>query len=392
LTHVSAILLLTGEFPPLHGGIGTLALGLADAAQRDGHDVTVLAPQPRDTPAAPDSYAFKIERFVPDRDWRVRPSLLHRVWAITTRQHWDVIHAIDTPHARALGALNLLRRIPYVATVHGDELMGCRGVKRKLWRALGVYRTADRIVCNSHFTEALLRDGGFVAPSMPTVVSHCGVSGFWFGRDSAMDDVRQRLGLPSGKQIVLTVARLDERKGHRLVLDALERLPPELQQQIVYVIAGPELGHDYAQHLRARAAASPVPVVFTGPLPDRDIRALYATAAVFCMPNEAHPDRIEGYGQAFLEAGAQGVPSVAARLGGIPEAVLDGSTGLLTPPGDTPALARALEMILRVPELRQRLGDGALAHAHHMTFQRCMRLTYGFAAPSMSTRFQPASV
>jgi phosphatidyl-myo-inositol dimannoside synthase len=388
---VSTILLLTGEFPPLYGGIGTLALGLADAAQRDGHDVTVLAPQPHIPPAVTDSYAFKIERFLPDRDWRVRPALLRRVWNIVTRQHWDVVHAIDTPHARALGALNLLRRIPYIATVHGDELMECRGAKRTLWRALGVYRTADRIVCNSHFTEALLRDGGFVAPSMPTIVSHCGVSEFWFGSDPAMPDVRARLGLPADHQIVLTVARLDERKGHRQALDALERLPRELQQRIVYVIAGPEVDHDYAQHLRARAAASPVPVVFTGPLPDSDIRALYATASVFCMPNEAHPTRIEGFGQAFLEAGAQSVPSVAARLGGIPEAVLDGTTGLLTPPGDTQALARALEMILRIPELRRRLGDGALAQARRMTFLRCMRLTYGFAPASEGTAILQAS-
>jgi phosphatidyl-myo-inositol dimannoside synthase len=392
LTHVSAILLLTGEFPPLHGGIGTLALGLADAAQRDGHDVTVLAPQPREAPAVTDGYAFKVERFTPDRDWRVRPALLRRVWEIVTRRHWDVIHAIDTPHARALGALNLLRRIPYIATVHGDELMECRGAKRRLWRALGVYRTAERIVCNSHFTEKLLRDGDFVSPSMPTVVSHCGVAGFWFGRDAAMDDIRARLSIPADRQIVLTVARLDERKGHRLVLAALERLAPELQKQIVYVIAGPELDHGYAQHLRGRAAASPVPVIFTGPLPDRDIRALYAAAAVFCMPNEAHPDRIEGFGQAFLEAGAQGVPSVAARLGGIPEAVLDGTSGLLTPPGDAAALARALEMILRMPELRQRLGDGARAQAHRMTFLRCMRLTYGLAPPPPEPSLLPASV
>ncbi len=109
------------------------------------------------------------------------------------------------------------------------------------------------------------------------------------------------------------------------------------------------------------------------------------------MPNEAHPDRVEGFGQAFLEAGAQGTPSVAARLGGIPEAVLDGATGLLTPPGDSAALARALEMILRRPDLRQRLGEGARAQARRMNFARCMRLTYGFTPSPQDAEPFPVS-
>lgn len=385
---MSSILLLTGEFPPLHGGIGTLALGLAEAAQQDGHDVTVLAPQPRGNAPVQDTYAFAVERFAPGPDWRVRPALLRRIYRIATRQNWDIIHALDTPHARALGALNLLGRIPYIATVHGDELMQCRGLKRKLWRALGVYRTADKIVCNSRFTESLLREGGFVAPEMPSVVSYCGVSDFWFG---APGDADAGLGLPTNKQIILTVARLDERKGHRLVLDALERLPPALQRQLAYVVVGPDVDPGFATSLRARAAASPVQVVFTGPQPERVVRALYARAAVFCMPNEAHPDRVEGFGQAFLEAGAQGTPSVAARLGGIPEAVLDNVTGLLTPPGDSAALARALEMILRRPDLRQRLGAAAQAQARRMNFQRCMRLTYGFTPFAQDAEPFPAS-
>jgi phosphatidylinositol alpha-1,6-mannosyltransferase len=384
---VSAILLLTGEFPPRHGGIGTLALGLAEAAQRDGHDVTVSAPLPAN--AAPDNFPFTMERYAPGLDWRVRPALLRRVWKIVTRQPWDIIHTLDTPHARALGALNLLRRIPYIASVHGDELLACRGLKRTAWRALGVYRTADKIVCNSRYTETLLRDGGFVSPSMPTVVSYCGVSEFWFENEPV--DIRNALGLPQDRQIILTVARLDERKGHRLVLEALERLPETLQRDLAYVVVGPDVDPNYATNLRARAAASPVPVIFTGPLPDRSVRALYSAAAVFCMPNEAHRDRVEGFGQAFLEAGAQEVPSVAARLGGIPEAVIDGATGLLTPPGDIAALARALEMILRRPDLRQRLGAAARAYAQRMSFERCMRLTYGLSPSPQDAGLFPVS-
>jgi glycosyltransferase involved in cell wall biosynthesis len=387
---MTSILLLTGEYRPFYGGIATYAQGLAEAAQRAGHDVTVFAPAP--PPAAADDVAaadrasgFTILRYAHRGGWQMRPALLARTWAIVASRKWDVVHAIDTPHARALALINLVRRVPYIATVHGDELMWCRGVRRRLWRLLGAYRTADRVVCNSAFTQRLLIERGFVPATQPTVTSYCGVSEFWFERDGLNGaeggDVRARLGIPQDRDIVLTVARLDERKGHRLVLAALGALPQALQRRAVYVVAGPDLAHDYGQALQGLAAASAVPVVFTGALPDRDVRALYGEARVFCMPNEPHPDRVEGFGQAFLEAGAQRVPSVATRLGGIPEAVIDGVTGLLVDPMDVAGLAAALALLLADPALAERLGAAAELRARRMSFDRCMRLTYGFDPP-----------
>ncbi|MBL8836381.1 MAG: glycosyltransferase family 4 protein [Alphaproteobacteria bacterium] len=379
---MAAILLLTGEFPPRYGGIATYSYGLAEAAQRAGHDVTVFAPSAgaeadRTVDAA---CPFAVERYRQDGPWTVFGPLVPRTWAIVARRRWDIIHAIDTPHARALALINLVRRTPYIATVHGDELMWCRGIRRFVWRALGAYRTAERIVCNSEFTRNLLLANRFVAPTMRTVTSYCGVSAFWFGSEPADADIRAKLALPADRDIVLTVARLDERKGHRLVLAALDRLPDAVKARTCYVVVGAELSAPYASELRLTASAIGLPVIFTGALPDTQVRALYGAARVFCMPNEPHPDRIEGFGQAFLEAGAQGVPSLATRLGGIPEAVLDGQTGLLVPSLDVAALSRALERLLGDPALRDRLGAAARERARLMSFERCMRLTYGFGA------------
>jgi glycosyltransferase involved in cell wall biosynthesis len=394
---MTSILLLTGEYRPQHGGIATYAHGLADAAHRAGHDVTVFAPVPPAAEAAATAAADAVEgptilRYPHDGGWNITASLLARTWRVVTSRQWDVVHAIDTPYARALALINLVRRVPYIATVHGDELMWCRGLRRRVWRLLGAYRTADRIVCNSAFTQHLLVERGFVPAAMPMVTSWCGVAPFWFG--TAPDDgaVRARLGIPPDRHIVLTVARLDERKGHRLVLAALGALPPALQQRTVYVVAGGELASGYGQALQALAGACPVPVVFTGRLPDDEIRALYRAARVFCMPNEPHPDRIEGFGQAFLEAGAQGAPSVASRIGGIPEAVTDGVTGLLVDALDVEGLAAALERVLADDALRDRLGAAASQRARRMSFDRCMRLTYGFETPAAETPHAHAQV
>ncbi len=380
---MASILLLTGEFRPRYGGIATYAEGLADAAQRAGHEVTVFAPAAPGAAEADQASAFMVQRYDHRGGWHVTPRLLARTWAIVNARRWDVVHAIDTPHARAMALINRVRRVPYIATVHGDELMWCRGLRRRLWRAIGAYRSAERVVCNSAFTRRLLVERGFVPPAMPTVTSYCGVSEFWFAGPDADggDDVRARLGIPADRDVVLTVARLDERKGHRLVLAALGALPPDIQGRTAYVVVGSDLASDYARALQGLAAACAVPVVFTGALPDGDVRALYRTARVFCMPNEPHPDRVEGFGQAFLEAGAQGVPSVATRLGGIPEAVIDGVTGLLVDPMDAAGLAQALARVLGDHALAERLGAAAQQRARQMSFDRCMRLTYGFDPP-----------
>src|SRR5207244_473083 len=80
-----------------------------------------------ETAAADRARALTIIRYAHRGGWHVTPALLARTWAIVTSRRWDVVHAIDTPHARALAVINLMRRVPYIATVHGDELMWCRG-------------------------------------------------------------------------------------------------------------------------------------------------------------------------------------------------------------------------------------------------------------------------
>jgi glycosyltransferase involved in cell wall biosynthesis len=81
-----------------------------------------------------------------------------------------------------------------------------------------------------------------------------------------------------------------------------------------------------------------------------------------CADVLVHPALSEGLGIALLEAQAAGVPVVATRVGGIPEAVADGKSGSLVEPGDTDKLARALIRLLRDADLRQRLGEGGRVH------------------------------
>jgi glycosyltransferase involved in cell wall biosynthesis len=147
--------------------------------------------------------------------------------------------------------------------------------------------------------------------------------------------------------VVLEVARLAEVKGQRHLIAALARL----DASGILVGEDIERGGSYEEVLRREAERLDVAdrVVFAGYR--SDVPAVLAGCDVFCLPSTA-----EGMPLSVLEAMAQGKPVVATAVGGTPELVVDGVTGLLVPPGDAEALAEALGRVLSDPELAKRMG------------------------------------
>jgi len=151
---------------------------------------------------------------------------------------------------------------------------------------------------------------------------------------------------------ILEVARLAEVKGQRSLVAAL----PQLNATLVLVGRDLEQGGAYEAALRADAERLGVAdrVVFAGYR--TDVPALLAGCDVFCLPSE-----IEGLPLVILEAMAQGRPVVATAVGGTPELVVDGETGLLVPPRNIYALRTALARILGDPDFARRLGEAGRA-------------------------------
>ena len=145
---------------------------------------------------------------------------------------------------------------------------------------------------------------------------------------------------------ILEVARLAEVKGQATLIRAVQRL------DATAVLVGRDLesGGRYEDILRALGGR----VVLAGYR--SDVPALLAGCDVFCLPSRA-----EGMPLVVLEAMAQGKPVVATAVGGTPELVVDGETGLLVPPDDAEALAGALGRLLSDPELAQRMGAAGRA-------------------------------
>ena len=153
------------------------------------------------------------------------------------------------------------------------------------------------------------------------------------------------------------VARAVEKKGLDTLLDALALLPPGLHWRLVHIGAGARLRK---LKRRARRLGLDGRIAWQGARPQQTVLAALRAADLFVLPSRVARDGDrDGLPNVLMEAQSQRLAVVANRVAGIPELVRDGETGVLLPPGDPAALARAIEQLARDPALRGRLGSAA---------------------------------
>jgi 2-deoxystreptamine N-acetyl-D-glucosaminyltransferase/2-deoxystreptamine glucosyltransferase len=275
----------------------------------------------------------------------------------------DVVHAHQGEDLAALplGLLAARRhRCPLVATVHtsvGHTLRG-RSPRARLLRGLGgwiergVLRRADAVVVLTDRTAAALRADGIPPERIRTLPSGFDPSLF----EGPHADVFAGVGRPR----IGYVGRLAEQKRADLLVEAFGRM--RQPAHLVIVGDGPE-----AARVRGLAAASPAAdrITLAGFVEHSAVPAVLASLDVLALPS-----MYEEMGSVLVEAMASGLPVVASAVGGIPEVVRDGRTGLLVPPGDVDALAAALDRLAADPGLRGRLAEGARVHARDYAWPR----------------------
>jgi phosphatidylinositol alpha-1,6-mannosyltransferase len=247
--------------------------------------------------------------------------------------------------------------IPYVVYVYGSETVRLgrgKGMAGWMRRVLG---ESQWVVPNSDFTLQEYRDFG--VPDKKIVKITPGVDTAFFHPEPANTHLVRRFGL-EGCRVLLTVSRLDERKGHDKVIEALpvvlERFP---ETRYLIVGRGREEGRLRALVERMGLEGQ---VIFAGYIPDEELPAYYNLCDLFVLPNRETEDfaqlrgDYEGFGIVFLEAGACAKPVIGGRSGGVEEAVVNGVTGLLVHPRSTCEVAEAVIRILGDGELARRLG------------------------------------
>ncbi|MBI4370944.1 MAG: glycosyltransferase family 4 protein [Elusimicrobia bacterium] len=256
------------------------------------------------------------------------------------------------PTVAALIAARLAGAPRLVLAVHNDPNPGAG--PRALWRgARGrlAARLADAVISVS-------RDcAGKVAAACGRPVRAI-LNGAGPLQDADPAALRRELGVPAGVPLIGAIGHLEARKGFRVLLEAFRLLAPRRPDARLAVIGAPiEPEEDAA----LRALAADPAVAGRATLVGYKPRARrFAAAFDVCVVPSL---RSESFGLVALDAMRAGRPVVASRVGGLPEVVADGETGLLAPPGDAAALARALEELLADPAKARRLGEAGRRRA-----------------------------
>ena len=236
----------------------------------------------------------------------------------------------------------------------------------------------DRIVCVSQAARDFHSRRSGLPRGRYTVICN-GVDAGAFARDeAARDRLRGQWGIADDEPLFAFVGKLRYEKGLDVLLEAVDMLATR-GGAVRLVVAGDGPGQAAAQRfLDGRDAGRAINMLgFT-----RDVAGVLSAADALVVPS-----RWEGLPLSVMEAMAAGVPVIAARVGGVPELVADGRTGLLVPPEDPQSLADAIERLASDSLLRTRLGTAGLEVARHQytiaaTIEAHEKLYTEIAAPA----------
>jgi phosphatidylinositol alpha-1,6-mannosyltransferase len=285
----------------------------------------------------------------------------------------DLVHSLEAYPTGLVGAW-LARKLhqPHAITTHGTY--GVVWNERRLDRLVyeQVLKRTQLICPVSHGTANLMRT--YFGHAMQHARLKPILNGNNYTQSVSQKEAFDHV-FPT-HPILLSVGDVKPRKGQHLSLQAFARVKKEFPAAR-YLIAGQYRHNPYYLKLQELINSYDLPEVrFLGVVSDEDLRRFYRQASLFVLTPEQNGLHFEGFGLVYLEAGAYGLPVVATRSGGVPDAVKDEVTGLLAEPGDVDGIAEAILRLLKDPELAQRMGRANRQWAETLTWERCAKEQY----------------
>ncbi len=292
-----------------------------------------------------------------------RPFAISRLAALIRHTGADLVHCNEIyPNPYAIRAVSSLRkgsgnvRIPIVTHMR-------LSVTPRMIRNYDLYE-ADRMVVPS---EEAGRDFDIWPDKAKHLsVIHNGVDLEEFCRQRTRAEARQQIGIPPDGPLLGVIGQVGPRKAGDVVIAAMRKVVERLPEARLLFIGNPHRGQeDFERDLR-RASTAPELAgrvhffSFT-----RDILPFYEALDLNLLVS-----RDEGFGRTIIEAGALGVPSVGSRIGGIPELIDHGKTGLLVDVEDVEGLSQAIGTLLSDPSLLKEMGESAFRRiAQHFSIR-----------------------
>jgi len=351
------ILCITNDFGPRAGGIETFVIGLIERLPQGS--VTVYTSQQGDTEAYDrnwlDKFGVKVIR---DRTKILLPTprVARAVRKLIAREKIEVVFfgaaaplAILAPGLRRSGAKKI------VSLTHGHEVWWAKLWPFK-WLIRYIGNNVDHLTYLGDFTREEISKSLSAKSAKAMVKIAPGIDTTHFAPQPSATQLRESLGL-SDKKVIVSVGRLVHRKGQDSLISSLpEILRHHPEAHILMVGTGP-----YLNHLEALAQKYAVQesITFIGRIQYSDLPRYICAGDIFAMPSRSRLAglEVEGLGIVYLEASACGLPVIAGKSGGAPDAVLEGETGI-TVDGRNPAdVARAVIDLFDNPIKAKEMGE-----------------------------------
>ena len=358
------IAIFASAFYPHFGGVEEACRHLALEYQRRGHHVVIVTTRhPQSLPAQETVQGVDVRRF-PFPMPRANPAgMLHfaRHFPAERCAVAELLraHAIDVIHVQCVGPNGFYALwaaqdtgLPLVVTTQGERTMDAGRLYQKSlaanWTLRRLLHRADYVTaCSRQTLEDAQYFAGFPIENKSCPVYN-GIALEEFGTDAPP--------YSHPRPYILGIGRIVPQKGFDILIDAYAKLIERVSNAPDLILAGdgPERERLEAKAKTLKLASR---VFFIGQADRPQAVSLFQGCALFVLPSRQEPQGIVS-----LEAMACAKPVVAARVGGVPEIVVDGETGLLTD-RDIPAFAAALDRILSDPELGRRMGSAGRERA-----------------------------
>jgi phosphatidylinositol alpha-1,6-mannosyltransferase len=353
------VLLATPFYSPGVGGSSRLLQDIVDYLRVANHEVEVLTygdAQEATTRGFDRAQAYPIHRIKAQSGaGKSSLAMARAAFSLCKRGKFDVIFTgVAYPTAMMGYLIKRLLGVPFVVYSHGEDVTCARDSKPKAFALRRVLAAASYVMTNSSFSLREARAFGAHGDRSETTPPSIDPAPYDTVDAHVLDDLRARLGV-TNKPLILTVARLNPRKGHDVVIRALRTVIDKVPD-VQYLIVGkgdPEPLTRLADDEGVRDSVKIVDYVA-----EQDLSVLFHVCDVHVMVSRWDRIRreVEGFGIVYLEAGASGKPSVAGSAGGCADAVANGETGFVVDPESVEEVSAALLKVLTDPVLAARMG------------------------------------
>ncbi|MCU4675553.1 glycosyltransferase family 4 protein [Catenovulum sp. 2E275] len=347
------ILLISEIFPPINGGSGRWFWELY--SRLPANEFCVLAGESVHADEFDKTHHMQVHRFNMSikqwADWGILNwtgikfywRLIRKILHLVESENIGAIHCGRCiPEGVAAYIVAKLKGIPYLCFVHGEDVTNAARSREFTWMVNKALKSSSKLICNSQNSKnVLMKDWG--CPESQIEVLNPGVDTNKFIPAEYNREIRNKFNWQD-RPVILTVSRLEERKGHDMLIRALDIVKAH-HPDVLYAIIGGGDRRTYLEDLVESLKLSDH-VMFMSELSDEQMIECYQQCDIFALPNRTIGLNIEGFGMVLVEAQSCAKPVIGGNSGGTPETMIIGETGFVIDCTEPTKLATKLVELL----------------------------------------------